>query len=406
VLHRVPLSGRTARARREAALALASSLAAGPTTNLHLAVGPDEGDGHAWIALADEGALRARLEALTAAGLVPDRLVPAALLLPAPEGEALRTARLGNDLLVRGGDFAGAVEPGMAEALGTGPHAPPLVLAPEALATAALPDLGAGLFVPPSVPLAQRRWMRPLLAGLAILALLLALVPAISARMRAAAEARAADTAVVALATSALGREAPADADAALAALRRAAAGAPAMPVVAPALAAAMAAVEPTPALRFAAASYALSSGLEIQLEGPVPEINAVARRLGQGPLMVRQAGDRLRIGAPRASAQPQAPALARLQEARGLAERLARSRAAVPGPAPARLQSALASVGVSAPVTPLGNGGAALRLDAVRPAIALPLIARIEAAGGVITRLDLTPNSDPSLALVVEIAP
>lgn len=403
VLHRVRLSGRSARARLAEARALAATLTTARPEALHVALGPADPDGAAWLALGDADRLRQRLAQLDAAGLVPTRLVPAALLLPPPADERPRAARLGSHLLVRGPDYAGAVEPELAAALGADPAAP--ALAPDPAAAGDAPDLRQGALAP-ARGLTEARWLKPLLALLALSALLLALVPAIAGKVREAAEARAADAAVVALARAALGRDVPEDAAAALAALERAAAKAPPLPVVAPALASAAAAVEAVPDAGFGRVSFSPSAGLEIALTGPAPAVNAVARRLEAGPFLVRQAGDSLRIGARRAAAPADQPAMQRLAEARAAAERLALARGATPGPAPARLGAALASVGLVAPVERPAAGGAAVRLEAVRPALALPLVARVEAGGSRVTRLELAPNSDPSLALALEIAP
>ena len=403
VLHRVRLEGRSARARLAEARTLAATLATGQPEALHLALGPVDDEGMAWLALGDIETLRARLRRLAEAGLEPARLLPAALFLPPPDGAQPSAARLGARLLVRGGDFAGAIEAGLAPALGVDPQAPELVAdgagAPDA------PDLRQGPLAPARSP-GDSRWTRGLAAFLLLTALLLALVPPLAGWLRGTAEAGAADAATVALAGSALGRAAPGDAAAALAELKRAAARAPALPVVAPALAAAASATQAVPGAGFGPLSFRADTGLEIALTGPPAAVNAVATAMEAGPFLVRQAGDRLRIGARRTAAPEGSPALARLQEARTAAERLALARGAPARPAPERLAAALASVGLAVPVERLANGGAAVRLEAVRPALALPLVARVGTGGGRITRLDLVPNSDPSLALSLEIAP
>jgi len=117
VLHWIELSAVTEAQALAAARLMASDVVAAPAPGTHVALGPAEaGSAHRVLAITDAGVMWAWLERLAAAGLDPDAVVPAQLLLAAP-ASGLRVAEHDGLLLVRGDREAFAAEPELAALL-------------------------------------------------------------------------------------------------------------------------------------------------------------------------------------------------------------------------------------------------------------------------------------------------
>lgn len=402
VLHRVRLSAKGGRARLEEAGALAAGLSAIPQDRLHLSLGAPAEDGSQWLAIIARERMDAEMARLEEQGVQPDRLVPAAGLLPDPVDGAPVAALCDGRLLVRGERFAGAAEPELAAMLGVGPAAPALEEQLPQDLPETVPDLLAGPYAPRQAFWNDRRFR--LAAGLLVAAaLVLALVPwGVGAiRGRLADEAR--DTATLAIASRALGREL-ADPVEAEALIRKEAAARPDAGL-GERLALSLAAIEAEPQVSLSAMAFAPGTGLSLTLAGPAEAIQRVVAALARSPWDVQQQGERLRLG-PRAVGAPAeggGTAEARLLAVRELSPMVALSRRAPQGPAPARLGAALASAGIAADVAAKGDAATA-RLDAVRAGLLLPLIARLEASGTRIVALDVRRNDDPSLSAMLEV--
>lgn len=400
VVHRVRLAATTGRARAAEARALAAELAATPADQLHLALGPVAPDGEAWLAIADPAAVEA---ALAAAAPPPARLVPAALLLPPPPPGSASAARLGDLLLLRTAETAATLDPALARAILPEAAAPP---APD-FDSLPLDDPGLDLLVgrfAPRRPFWQAKGFRPATLVLAALALLLALVPPVAERLRSAAAARLADEATIAIAARVAGQPF-ADAEAAAAAVARLARERGSAEVT-PRLAALMAALEPVAGARLEALAWAPATGLAATLAGDAAAINAVAARLATAPFATSQEGDTLRLAAPRPPASAGAsPAEARLATVRATAERLAGRQPRAAGPAAPQLAALLAGAGLPDPaVGTTGSGTARVTLPAIRAAVLLPLLARIEAAGLGIQSLSIRAAPGPAPACAAEL--
>ena len=100
-----------------AARLMAAELSAQPIGELHVAAGPDLGDGGGrCVGLVPLETMRAWLDDLEQAGFDPDRIVPETLLAPAPD-EGLAAWDAGPLRLYRGRHEAFAVEPDLGELL-------------------------------------------------------------------------------------------------------------------------------------------------------------------------------------------------------------------------------------------------------------------------------------------------
>jgi len=106
-------------ARTAAAMMLQDELAQ-PREDLHFALGPVGAGGLRPVSIIAKARLAALLDQARALGVVPDAVVPDHLMLPAPEGDGLVAANLGEALAVRGRDLAFTVEPELAAQLITG----------------------------------------------------------------------------------------------------------------------------------------------------------------------------------------------------------------------------------------------------------------------------------------------
>ena len=148
-LHWAALPSRSPAQAAAAARLLAGEASAAPATELHVAIG-DEGAEERPIAVVEADAMRGWLAELAAAGVDPDAIVPAPLLLPRPD-EGYARAELGGAGVVRGPSSGFADEARLTE-LVTGGAAPRTLGRDEmdqALAAAAATpvlDLRQGLF--------------------------------------------------------------------------------------------------------------------------------------------------------------------------------------------------------------------------------------------------------------------
>lgn len=178
-LHWVELPALAPAQALAAARTMAADVSAGPVEGQHVALGPAEPDGWRILALVDAARMQAWLDTIAAADLTCDRMLPAPLLLAAPDdGVAVYDA--GTIRQVRGHRQAFAAEADLADLLIDGATLHPvddavwLAGLPAALAAPAL-DLRQGAFS------AVRRWQpdrrrlkRLALGGLLLFGLFLA----------------------------------------------------------------------------------------------------------------------------------------------------------------------------------------------------------------------------------------
>lgn len=187
-----------------AARLAAAGLAAEPVELLHVALAPpEEGSDRRLIAITRADALAGWLERLSAQGLVPQRLLPAPMLLPAGRDACVGLVRDGL-LWVRGPEQAFAAEPDIAAAIA---RTSPRLLDPAAFEAAlpaalaqAQPDLLQGRFARRASAAPDWRRLRRLASLVAAILLVMAItdvargwrasVAAEAARAQAAALAR------------------------------------------------------------------------------------------------------------------------------------------------------------------------------------------------------------------------
>jgi general secretion pathway protein L len=94
----------------------AAEVSAAPSGATHVAVGPRDADGYFPVAVVDAVAMAAWLARCREAGLDPDHVVPAPLLVPIPE-DGIGVAEAGDVVLVRGRRLGFACEPDLAALL-------------------------------------------------------------------------------------------------------------------------------------------------------------------------------------------------------------------------------------------------------------------------------------------------
>lgn len=152
-LHWATLPDRSQAQATAAARILASEASAVPGAELHVAVG-DDGGTERPIAVVGAAAMRAWLAELGAAGIDPDAVVPAPLLLPRP-GEGFARAELAGARVVRGTTSGFADEARLTE-LVTGGDAP-RTLARDEIATALVAAAAAPSLDLRQGPFARRR---------------------------------------------------------------------------------------------------------------------------------------------------------------------------------------------------------------------------------------------------------
>ncbi len=398
VLHRILLADPGPAGRMAEAMMRATDLAAQPATELHLALGPVEADGSAWLALIGQAQMAAHMARLEAAGVDPAHILPAALLLAAPAGGTPTSAGTGSQLVLRGPDYAGTAEAGLLPA----GRAAPLE---QAMATDRLdhvPDLRSGAFAR-RLRWWREGWFRWSAAGLVAAALLLlAAPPFLRARQ---------DRAVVAehdAATMAAARQA----------LQRDAGDAPAAAV---ALADARRARESGrfgPRLTYLAATLATMPGVRLEslvgdgrgalvatLAGAAEPVNAARGALASGGFTVTGSGATISIGDRRGAqaVATDAGAVALVRRINALSDAAILARPAPPdGMADAAIAAEIAAAGL--PPAAIANG--AIIIPAARPTLLLPLIADLEAKGLRFTAIAITPNPDQSVSATLEPAP
>jgi general secretion pathway protein L len=108
-----------------AARLIVPELSAQPVGELHVAVGPDSGDGRRCVGLVPLETMRGWLDGLEGAGFDAERILPETLLLPAP-AEGLSTWDSGLLRLYRGQNEAFAAEPELGDMLLAGRTAVPI----------------------------------------------------------------------------------------------------------------------------------------------------------------------------------------------------------------------------------------------------------------------------------------
>lgn len=179
VVHWVELPALAPAQALAAARLLAADVSSAPIGTVHVALGPVEADGWRALALVDAGVMAGWLKALAAAGVEPDRAVPAPMLLAVPD-EGFAVLENGAQWIVRGHRAAFAAEADLARLMiGDGAVRTVVTAAWQAGLAAALAgpvvDLRQGVFArvqPWRVDKARLR--RIAVLGLAILAVLLA----------------------------------------------------------------------------------------------------------------------------------------------------------------------------------------------------------------------------------------
>ena len=132
-LHWATLPDRTAAQSVAAARLLVADASASPMTDLHVAVGLEDGATERPIGVVSAARMRAWLADLASAGVDPDAMIPAPMLLPRPDQGFVR-ADLGGDGVVRGPTSGFADEARLTE-LVTGGVAP-TVMTREAIEAA------------------------------------------------------------------------------------------------------------------------------------------------------------------------------------------------------------------------------------------------------------------------------
>ncbi len=116
VLHWVPLPQLAPAQAAAAARMLAADVTTTPMDATHVAIGRRDAEGQAPLALVGRSLMTEWLGTLAAAGIDPDRMMPAPLLLPLPE-TGVTIADLDGQWHVRGARLALAAEPGLADVL-------------------------------------------------------------------------------------------------------------------------------------------------------------------------------------------------------------------------------------------------------------------------------------------------
>lgn len=121
MLHRAAFPRLTQRQAEAAARLLAAEQSITPAAALHVALGPvadadngDGADGTRMLAVTDDALMARWLRWLSSHGLDADQIVPAALLVPAPDaasGDALVRATVGSETILRSADAAFVAEP-------------------------------------------------------------------------------------------------------------------------------------------------------------------------------------------------------------------------------------------------------------------------------------------------------
>lgn len=406
VVHRIVLNDVSERGRMDEARMRATDLSAQPVDDMLLALGPVLPDGSAWLAIIAQERLASRLEQLRAQGVVPQRMVPAVLLLPEPEGEAPSVAAHGGLQMLRTRDLGAMIEPGLVAMLaaGAGPDRAPLLadaLLPE-LADSA-PNFLTGRFAP-TLQWWREPWFRWTVGLLLALAILLAAAPDILARQQIAATVAGHDAETVAIAERALGTEF-ADAEVASAALsaarRRREAGMTSARITA--LGAGMANV---PGARLAALRSDAAGHLALTLAGSADAVNRLRSTLETGAFEAGGQGIELTLGARRGasavSPDPAAIALARRYDATMDAMILA----ALPQRPdnPPGIVAALARAGLEP--DPDSSNATQTALPAVRATVLLPLLAEAEASGVRFASMEIMANPDATVRTLLETAP
>lgn len=396
-LHRIWLSGATARERRAEARMRASDLAAEPLDDLHVALAPAGDAGDWWLALIGRERMAAHLATFAAAGVDPDHLVPAPLLLPAADS-GVAAARLGDLCLLRGSDFAASVEPELAALLA--PGTTPGAFTPEMTDPPPL-DLRQGEFAR-KLRWWRLRWVQVAVAALVLVALLLAALPAVVAEGRARAAAAAEEQHIRNLAGHVLGRpfaDAEGAARALAAARRRAEASA-----VAPRLSLASAILAAAAPARLDRAELGPDGALHLVLGGPTEAAGrAAAAFRDQRWFAAAVDGAIVRLG-PRLTPASRADAAA-ADAAIVSAVRRARSGRADPPRGADAVAAALAAAGLLDAAS-IGQEGAQtlITIPAARAQALLPMLADLEAAGLPIVALRLDAAADGTIGGRVEV--
>lgn len=406
-LHRIHLIETSPRRRAAEARMRATDLAAQPIEELHVALGEPEPDGACWLALIDRERMAGHLAHFRTAGVDPVAIVPAALLLPPPKEDAVdgvSAASLGPLTVVRGHDFAASVEPELAATLAPGVCAP-APLRSGALAPATL-DLRQGAFAPP-IKWWTLRWVRVSGALLVTLALVLAMVPMLIEQRRATDLIASHDEMTMSLAERALGTR-PTDAAAAATALHTARLQTE-QSAVAPRLALAARILDDNPATRLAGVSLQPDGTLALTLGGPADAIEAATAAFhAQQAFQVEARGLQVRLGSRREPSVPVDASALGVAEGQVIRARhdaailLAHRRNAPAGNGqtdPVQIARAALSAAGLVDIDVRAENGATLALPAVRSAILLPMLADIEARGGRVQRLEITPNRDLNVA-------
>lgn len=405
-LHRVELTETGERRRQTEAAMRAADLSADDAERLHVAIGAAQPDGSAWLAIAERNLMSEWLARLAAGGHDPDALVPLPLLLPEPTDGVVRTTIDGIELL-RGIDFAGAVEPDLLPVLTDGRpvHAVDPLPALAALAQGVPLNLRQGQFR------RRIRWWRDrrllaLVVGLALLCLLLALAPGALAALRDRQEMDRLNQATAAEAQALLGPTGAIDPAAALAARRAALTGHD----LVDRLARLGQAVTAQPGARIARLQVDPGGRVTVSIQGAAGSVNAVAVALRATGQLVTQQGDVLEIAAAQGPLPFDALAATRARATQAQADaavvrRL--SRLPVPQAATA-VRAAVAATGLpDAMVTPAPDGRVTLTVPAARSPVLMGMIGslaqqRVHLLSGSITR-----NGDGSIsgALVFQAA-
>lgn len=173
-LYRVDLPALSGAQARAAALLIAADNAAAPAADLHVGLGPRDDAGAHVAAVVSIARMHHWVARCRDAGFVPDAILPATALLPAPE-TGFVAATVGGEAVLRGRDCALVDEPAMRLVLG-GETVERVELPPlDRAAAEAAVDLAQGPFAPRRrIAIDRRRMRRIALFALAALLLYIA----------------------------------------------------------------------------------------------------------------------------------------------------------------------------------------------------------------------------------------
>jgi len=413
-LYRLTLLETVPARRLEEARMRAVDLSAQPLDEVHVAVGAADADGASWIALIDRARMEGHVAHFRDAGVEPDSIVPAALLLDtaAPDGTL---ARLDDWVVLRTPELAGVVEPALAPHIAGNAWKGRFYLLPEYAPQAPEGDIGIdllqGAFAARTLWWKLRSFQIPA-ALLTLLFVLLLLAPGLVERTRAAAAVAGYDRAVVEIAEASLALK-TADAQSAAAALAQARRSAEGGAITAR-INHVTAMTETVQGGRIDSIRLQPDGRLRITMGGQAAAINQLMPLLLQGPFEAEAQGPQLLLGDRRAgiaaTRSDLSVAMLRFVSARSdaalIAAAKARPKIADPATFAARIGAAFTAAGLPDATITQTRAGTTVVVPAARSAVLLPLLADLELLGSRFTALAIARNADDTLNATLRFAP